>query len=323
MKINWGLILRVTITVAGLAYAAWTINFQELWQVLLGANWWWVFAGFMLINASMVLRAYRWMALLRGLGVTQLKMGRLIELYFVGNFFNAFLPSGFGGDVVRVVEVAQEVPADVASGTVFLDRFTGLLVLFVMGLIGLPFRPAAFPAVWTNIIFVLCLAGLIGGVVLLDGRLIHWIGHSALGRLLPKGISPVGDGPIAKFLAAVQGCGRTAIWQAIGISALFDVMLVGWWTMATWALGQAVPFLYNLLVVPIFALALMVPSVGGLGVREGVAPTLYAGAGLDPNSAVAVSLIVFIMLRLSGLLGGPVYLWQAFSVNSALRAREQ
>ncbi|MEM7798401.1 MAG: lysylphosphatidylglycerol synthase transmembrane domain-containing protein [Chloroflexota bacterium] len=303
--------IRIIITVAGLAYAAYSIDFNEMWAVLSGANWWWVFAGFMLINTSMVLRAYRWLVLLKGLGVSRLKMGRLIELYFVGNFFNAFLPSGFGGDVVRVVEVAQEVPADVASGTVFLDRFTGLLVLFVMGLIGLPFRPAEFPSLWTWIILVVCLVGLLGGVILLDGRLIRWLGNSPFGRLIPKALSPVGDGPIAKFLAAVQGCGWLAIWQALGVSALFDVMLVGWWTMATLALGAAVPYLYNLLVVPIFAIALMVPSVGGLGVRESVAPSLYAGAGLEPATAVSVSIVVFIMLRLSGLLGGPVYLWRA------------
>ena len=40
------------------------------------------------------------------------------HLYFVGNFFNAFLPSGFGGDVVRIIEIAEDVPGDVAVGTV-------------------------------------------------------------------------------------------------------------------------------------------------------------------------------------------------------------
>ncbi|MEM8863471.1 MAG: lysylphosphatidylglycerol synthase transmembrane domain-containing protein [Chloroflexota bacterium] len=313
MKKYIGTILRVGITVLGLVWAVRVIDFPALWEILKDANWMWVFVGFLMAMMSMPLRAWRWLVLLRGLGVRKVSFWQLTQLYFVGNFFNAFLPSGFGGDVVRVVEVAQEVPADVATGTVFLDRFTGLMVLFVMGLIGLPFRPTDFPAGWAIAILVVCLVGLIGGVILLDGRLITWIGNSKLGQLLPKMISPVGDGPLAKFLAAVQGCGWKAIWQAFGISALFDFLVVVWWTLGAYSLGYVVSFVYNFVVVPVFAIALMIPSVGGLGPREMLAPSLYAGAGLDAEAAVAVSLIVYVMMRLSSLTGVFFYIHRIVS----------
>ena len=141
MKKYLGTILRVGITVIGLIWAYRSIDFAVLWELLLQANLRWVFAGYILVALSMPLRAWRWWELLKGVGISQIRFRELVQLYFVGSFFNAFLPSGFGGDVVRVVEVSQEIPADVATGTVFLDRFTGLLVLFVIGLIGLPFRP--------------------------------------------------------------------------------------------------------------------------------------------------------------------------------------
>ena len=60
---------------------------------------------------------------LRGVGAN-IRLGRLAELYFVGNFFNMFLLSGFGGDVVRILEAARNVPGNIATGTVLLDRFT-------------------------------------------------------------------------------------------------------------------------------------------------------------------------------------------------------
>ena len=311
MKQYLGTILRLGITVLGLYFAAQQIDFDELWPTLVNSRWDWIFAGFMLVNISMFVRAWRWSVLLQGLGLT-VKFGRLVELYFVGNFFNAFLPSGFGGDVVRVVEVAQDVPVNVASGTVFLDRFTGLLVLFAMGLIALPLRPPEFPDSWAQIIAVACVLGLVGGAILLDGRLVRWFSGTPLGRFLPKALSPVGDGALAKFLAAVSGCGLKAVSQAIGISMFFNVFLVGWWTAATYALDSPVPVSYNLLVVPIQAVALLVPSIGGLGVRETLSPALYAGAGLDATTAVSVSVLVFVMLRLSGLLGAPVYLYTIF-----------
>lgn len=295
--------LRLTITLIGLWLAYRSLDLTALTQLLSQADGWWVAAGFALINLSLVLRAGRWLVLLRGAGVHHLTFGRLVELYFVGNFFNAFLPSGFGGDAVRVVEVAQEIPADVATGSVFLDRFTGLLVLFMMGLVALPGRPAAFLPEWTLIITLVCVGGLVGGFVLLNPTLMGW-----LGRYLPRPVSPTGDGPVGKFMQAVLRCGWPAIAQALGLSLLFNLLLVAWWTSATYALHTPVSFLYNTLVIPILAIALMVPSIGGLGVRELLAASLFAGAGLEAHTAVAVCLLEFFMMRLSGLLGAPLYL---------------
>ncbi|MDJ0753449.1 MAG: lysylphosphatidylglycerol synthase transmembrane domain-containing protein [Ardenticatenaceae bacterium] len=308
LKKYGGAFLRVAITVIGLGFAAQQINFNQMVDLLSQANWIWVFAGFMLVNLSMVVRAYRWQRLLVGAGARQIRFIRLIELYFVGNFFNAFLPSGFGGDVVRAVEVTREIPADVATGTVFLDRLSGLIVLFVMGLIALPFRPAGFPEFLTLSITVVSVGGLVASFLLLDGRLVSWFSRLPLSQKLPALISPAGDGPLAKFLAAVSSCGWPAIWQAIGVSAIFSLLLVGWWVMATYALNTPISLAYGLLVVPIFAVALLVPTFGGLGVREVIAPILFAGAGLSDSAAVSTSLIVFLMLRLSGLIGAPIYL---------------
>jgi uncharacterized membrane protein YbhN (UPF0104 family) len=103
-----------------------------------------VLVGFLLFNLSLVVRAYRWLLLLRGIGDT-IRFQRLVSLYFAANFFNSVLPSGFSGDVVRAVEAAQDVPARTAAGTVLVDRATGLLALFLIGLSALPFRPDNFP----------------------------------------------------------------------------------------------------------------------------------------------------------------------------------
>ena len=291
--------LRVGITAVGLWLAAQSIDLRQVGSLLAQGDWRWAAVAFLLINASLVLRAYRWLVLLRGLGV-QVSFGRLVALYFVGNFFNAFLPSGFGGDAVRVVEVAQEVGGDVATGTVFLDRFTGLLTLFGMGLLALPLRPATFPAELAITLALLCGGGLVAGGVVLDGRLLRLIS----GRV---------PAALGRFVLAVERCGRLAIGRALAISLLFNLLLVGWWTAVSHALGTPVTYGYNLLVVPIFAVALLAPSIGGLGVREVVAVPLLVGAGLGADAAVAISLLEFILMRLASLLGAGGYgvlIWQ-------------
>ncbi|MCB0007317.1 MAG: flippase-like domain-containing protein [Anaerolineales bacterium] len=296
-------IIKVLVTVVGLAIVVGTVDLSEVGSLLLTTDWRWVGLAFVLVLISLVLRAYRWLLLLRGLG-TKLRFGRLVELYFVGSFFNAFLPAGLGGDAIRIIEVAHDVPADIAAGTVIVDRMSGLMMQFLVVLIVLPFRPDNFPSSLTWLLTGVSLVGLVGGMVLLEGSLIR-----RFGRFLPAKLSPVGEGPIAKLLAAVQGCGWPAIIKAMLVSMLFNLMLLTWWWADSRALAYAVPYTYFFLAVPIMSIALLLPSIGGLGTREVLAPMLFGPAGLNDHQAVALSLLVFITLRLAGLIGAPVYLW--------------
>src|SRR5262245_22208109 len=129
MRKHLSTLLKLLVTVGGLAYVVWKVPPSEVRDALTDVQWGWILVSFMLMNVSLVVRAYRWHVLLRGLGVP-LPFTRLVELYFVGSFFNIVLPSGFGGDVMRVVEAAQDVPANVAAGTVIVDRMMGLMGLF-------------------------------------------------------------------------------------------------------------------------------------------------------------------------------------------------
>lgn len=295
-------ILKVFVTIAGLAFVLSQIEIEELGETLFRADVGWLLLTFALIMSSLVIRAFRWFVLLRGLGL-EIGLGRLSALYFVGNFFNAFLPTSFGGDVMRIVEVTRDVPGEIAAGTVIVDRLTGLLMLFLMALLALPFRPEDFPQDLLIFIATVSFVGLVGGIILLEGSLIR-----RFGGWLPGKLSPVGDGPLARVLQAVTAVGWRALLEAFGVSLFFNLVLVTWWYTAGLALRFNVNYAHYLLVVPILSLSLLVPSIGGLGPREAVAPTLFA-TQLANGEAVALSLLVFFLQRLSGLPGGPIYLW--------------
>jgi uncharacterized protein (TIRG00374 family) len=311
MRKHLSTLFKIGITVVGLVYVLTQVSFREVQAELVGIRWSWAIFALLLIVGSLGVRAYRWYLLLQGLGVS-IQFMRLVELYFVGNFFNTFLPSGFGGDVVRVLEATQNVSPNVAAGTVIVDRLTGLLMLFVMSLLALPFRPANFPSNLAWQISAISIIGLVAGFILLDGRLIQrW------GRWLPGKLSVTDpDKPLAKLLQAVQGCGWPAIMKALGVSVIFNLILCSWWMVSGWAIGYDVPFSHYLLVVPILSVLLLIPSIGGLGVRETVAPILFASAGLTFAEAATLSIFNFLLLRISGLFGGPVY------IASLLRKRE-
>ena len=309
-------LLKIGVTVIGLALVLSSIPLNQIRDELVIVSWFWLVLALAMITFSLVLRAFRWGLLLKGLKAP-VRFGRLVELYFVGNFYNAFLPSGFGGDAVRILEVARDVPPNVAAGTVLVDRLTGLLALFLMALVTMPFRPEAFPDNLALLITTTCLLGLAGGFILFEGSLIR-----RLGGWLPGPLSPTGNGPIAKLLQAISGCGWRAIFSAFGISILFNLLLVAWWAAAGRALGyDSISYTYYLLVVPIMSVALLVPSIGGLGVRELIAEPLFAAAGLAGAQAVALSLLVWLLMRTVSLMGAPVYIVATIRENRN-RSRE-
>lgn len=304
-------LLKIGVTGAGLWLVLRELHPAEIGAVLLEVEWRWLIVSFLLMTASLFLRAFRWLLLLRGIGV-RVSFWRLSELYFVGNFFNAFLPSGFGGDVVRVLEVTKDVELDVATGTVFLDRISGLIMLFVMALVMAPFLDVQPGAGIMAVTAVAAVVSLLIIALLLEHNLIV-----RLGSWLPGPLSPRGSGLIAKVLKAVQACGWRSVLGALVVSTLFNLMLVSWWAATGQALGMEVSFNYYLAVVPILSVALLIPSIGGLGVREAMAPTLFAAAGVDQETAVALSLLIFLITRLSSLTGAPVYLYAIMRQNRA------
>jgi uncharacterized membrane protein YbhN (UPF0104 family) len=316
-----GNLLKVLVSVGALSWVLSQIPFGEVLDAVRGANGWLLGLGYLMFLLSLFVRAGRWLVLLRGLG-SRVAFWRLVELYFVGSFFNAFLPSGFGGDIVRAAEVTREVEGGTAVGTVLVDRLSGLMVLFAMALAVLPLSAESLPPeiVWP--LAVVALVGLVVSGVLLHGGLLRRV-SPFLERVLPARVAalvaPAGDGPVGRVLSAVTGCGWRAIALALAASLVFNSMLVGWWAVCGLALGLQLSLVAYVTFIPVLSLALMVPSIGGLGVREGVAPLLFGAVGVAEPRAVALSLVVWVLNRGTGIVGGVVYL--ATSLRDLRRER--
>lgn len=302
MKKHWANILRVLISVGALAFLFWKIGLGETLDVLRQADMRYLLTAFLLVILGLVIRACRWFVLLRGLDL-DVPLGRLVHLYFVGAFFNSFLPTGFGGDVVRALELGGDTDSSAAVGTVLLDRMSGLLVLFAMGLMALPFTFTRLDPWLAGLLVGVAGGGLIAGALVLEGRFLR----RATGRL-PTALSLRGEGFLAQVYAAVTGCGRRAVMEALGISVVFNVVNV----LVNWLCGLAVgipqgPGFY-FIVTPLISVTLLVPlSISGLGVRDWVTVALFSSVGVDDNTAAAMSLSIYLVSAAAGLLGGLLY----------------
>jgi len=289
-----------------------TVNLRDTIVQISQADLVWVPFAFFLVNASLVVRAFRWRILLMTLQAP-VRFGRLVALYFAANFFNSVFPSSLTGDVIRAVEVAQEVPRDVAAGTVIVDRATGLMTLFFLALLALPLVPAAFPDTLLQQIVFICVIGLIVGFAVLEGSVIRWFDS-----FVPEKLRSLWS-KFEQLFKAVSACGWRAVWAAMAVSIIFNLMQISWWWAAGKALGYDIPISYYFLTTPLMSLAILLPSIGGLGVRELLALLLFVPVGLTVNESAALSLLVFAIERLSGFLGAPIYIYSVIQQNQ-LRA---
>jgi len=223
-------ILRILVSIAALAILFWQIGLGETIDILSSADFRYLFVAFLIFILNLVIRAYRWYVLIRSLDPS-VRFAKLLRLYFVGQFFNSFLPTGFGGDVIRAFELTQDTDASASIGTVVLDRMSGLLVLFMMGLGALPFRAADLNPLLTWILIVVAGGGLVAGALILEGNILR-----KLTAWLPGKLSLVGEGTLARTYAAVTGCGWRAIMRAFAVSLVFNVLNV----VVNWLCGRAV-----------------------------------------------------------------------------------
>ena len=133
-------ILKIVVSAGLLVYLlVFQIDVRELWSVVRQARWGYLVVAMILMIMGTALRAVRWQVLLQALDI-HVPLRRLVQLYFIGAFFNIFLPTGLGGDAVKMAELARSTGrAPEAVGTTLVDRATGLWVLFVLALLALPF----------------------------------------------------------------------------------------------------------------------------------------------------------------------------------------
>lgn len=99
-------------------------------------QWPYIVPAFLILFFCAGLGGVRWFWLLRALGI-ELPLRRVMELTWIGMFFNNALPGAVSGDVVKAVYVAQEVPGvrGKAFGSILFDRIIGLSALTTLSAI--------------------------------------------------------------------------------------------------------------------------------------------------------------------------------------------
>ena len=274
-----------------------------------------VFVGCaMLYILGYLISTFRWQRLLLAEGI-RLPLWRLALVYFQASFFNLFLPTLIGGDIVRgytIYRITQGHEASIPS--ILADRIAGFGALVGIALIALALAYGRIrdPQVAVMILTVaVAFAATI--VVLLHDRM----KERASGLLRLVGLT--------RFQAKLQGMvealqryrgHRRALGQAVLLSVLLQALIIVTYYLIGASLNLGVSIVYFFLYVPLITFVAMLPvSVAGLGVREGGAVYLFAKVGVDAATALTMSLVWFSLTLVVSGLGGLAFLLDSHSVQ--------
>jgi uncharacterized protein (TIRG00374 family) len=271
--------------------------------------------AFALSLASVAAKAQRWGIVLRARGVN-VTYQYLLTSYFVGLFFNNFLPSGLGGDAVRAYDSAHATGRSKEAITaVILERGSGMLVVFGGGSLLALFQPnlPLSIALLAHGLFVGTLLGLFLLWQDFTGELLDWIRHRVISHVFNGRL----DTPWRKFVNLYQEFRSYRRERRLLVILLAQAILTQ--ALAIVALGYAPPFGAFSAVTGIGTSLDLVPiSLNSLGVREGVYVYFLGLLAIPGPAAAAFAVSIRLVALLQALLGGLLFLWR--SVRPAARS---
>lgn len=273
-------ILRLALKLAVTGLCAWyvlgKIDLPAAGHALRRARLPWLLPALLAFVVSKLLSAVRLNRYLRDSGLA-LTPGQNTRLYWLGMFYNLFLPGSIGGDAYKVVLLSRRYPVSYKKimAAVLTDRFSGLLGL------GLLLAAASF-FVFSGLAIPLLLAA--GSLMTIAAA---W-------------------GAIARWLPAFRPRFFPALWLGLAVQVLQALSVC----CIIWSLGISAPLEYNLFLFLLSSVASVLPfTIGGLGIRELVFLQGSRWLGTSGEEAVVISLL-FYLITLATSAAGALYVFR-------------
>lgn len=298
-------LFKIGVSVVGILVIILTQDLEQAWQQLVEMDWLPFLGALLFFLSGSLVRAYRWGVLVWALDV-RVSWWRLVSLYFVGAFFSTFLPTGVGGDAVKMYELSRnDQKAASAISSVLVDRFLGLFVLFALALLALLGGYELVTPEVRLLIAIVFVASLIGVALLLQRTWIEaWGRRLGVDRLFGR------FRILRELYESLHLYGTAALLKATAASVVWNLILILGYYLLGLAVGIDLELWYYFLFVPIVSVVLLVPSVGGLGIREGTTVFLFNQVGVDEPQALALALAYDITLWINALIGAVLYIIQ-------------
>jgi uncharacterized protein (TIRG00374 family) len=296
--------VKVAVSLALLAYLFTTTDLAALLARVRTGDTLLLALAVLLYLGMLSVSAWRWRLLLCAQGLP-VPMRRLTSSYLVATFFNNFLPSNIGGDVIRVRDSTRLTGSTTTTSlaVVAVDRILGFGALYVLA-------AAAFLLGGEGVRhFAGARVVLLGLFLVFSGLTLVFFRPGSATRLMElTGLHglPWAREPFETVKAAVHVYRErmASVWLAFLASLGLQALVVFYYFAIANALRIPLPLSACFLMVPLCTLLQAVPvSFNGWGLREGLFTLYFSQIGLPRESALAFSLVgagLIVVLSLSG-----------------------
>lgn len=246
-----------------------------------------------------VVSVNRWRLFLAQMGIHE-GFWPLYKINLIANFQGLILPSSQGFDILRMYHLAKRHPgcSAQATGSVLVERLFGMWIFCSMAIVGVFFAWPRLdnpgPVAWA--VGVLSSMVALGSVLLVNRHLYTLYA----GRISdsPKW------GRLARFLRDTHESLVAFPYRKVFLTSVvyislfqFSTILVGWFLFR--ACGTPVSFTVHMAFYPVIATFALLPvTIGGFGLREGGFACFYPLVGIPPETAIAVSVLNYLVLNL-------------------------
>ena len=158
------LLVKLAVTLASLYLIFRSVSLEAVGQLFAHMQVGWFALAVLVFLVAQLVSALRCAYVVRTLGA-ELSWVAAVRAHFVGLWFNQVLPTGLGGDVVKIALIKAQAGLGIATRAVVIDRVSGLMILMFMligayslsnsvfdigtliafGVLGYIFRKAGFP----------------------------------------------------------------------------------------------------------------------------------------------------------------------------------
>lgn len=291
----WRMLLKIGVSTVLMIFLLRRISVPELLRLMRELDHVIFAAAIACFFLSNLLGSYQWHRLLGTSGIT-LSYSRVFRFYFVGLFFNNFLPANIGGDAVKIYDVTR------VGGSVYqviavtlLDRIIGIVSLCLLATVAALFllnTHGADPYVYYLLVFVSCIVPAVG--------LYFFKPLANLMRRIVTVIRPlsldVRMAAILDHLAEFRSHGAV-MFRLMGLSLVIQSLRVLTHVLVGVALGLHIDFVILtqfFVFVTLLSLAMIPPvTINGLGIREGLGILLFAAAGLAATDAFTLEFLTW------------------------------
>ncbi|MBS1269919.1 MAG: hypothetical protein MAG794_00871 [Gammaproteobacteria bacterium] len=295
--------LKITVSIGLLVLLAAKLDWREVLARAGPAAWWTLPLTVAIQILIWNLANIRWWLLIRShtFGHTY---GNLLKPTYIGAFFNNLLPSSTGGDLFRIYHIyRQGHGAAVAVSPIVTERVVGLICMVALATVSIfqfSHDTQLFNALRTVLFWLLVCGAL--GIAIVSFPTTYYSFHGFIERWARFK-------PVAGLLRITEAAHTYLSRPHILVSLIvISLVMQGMQIVIFLILGAGVEAVLEptqyIFIVPVILVAASIPvTVGGLGVREAAAITLFTSAGMSQENAAAVSLLFVPVLLLSGLPG--------------------